>query len=140
MNNYISLNQSVMSDLEPSEGDDMNGNWISPFGVPKGIQIWNDDHGNMRCVKFEYSGGEIGDSWEPLDDRDDPPVRVCVARHTKKIIQVIFGHTINERDFPRIAERLNQKAKSIKAIEEKFNHVMISKIFENWNLVAERVD
>ncbi len=92
MSKTIYLDPSKTADFEPSEGDARNGFWISPFEVPTSIYLrCESGFTDVRAVNFEYSGGETGDLWAELDDRDDPPIAVLRGRYSQKILQLTSG-------------------------------------------------
>ena len=141
MSTTFYLDPRKTAPLEPSEGDERNRSWISPFDVPKSIWLYCDPgFSDVRGVRFDYTGGETGDSWEPLDDRDDPPVTIRPGRHTGKILELTFGRPIAIEDLPGVAERLKLRAVDSRALATRFNYKMISAIFQNWSTVVDRIE
>jgi hypothetical protein len=141
MSKTIYLDPSKTAELEPSEGDERNGFWISPFEVPKAIYLrCETDFADVRSVRFEYSGGETGDVWMDLDERSDPPVTVRRGRSSQKIMELTFGHPISAEQFKSIGARLKTQAQVFKSLAARFNYQMVAGIFQNWAKMVEPLE
>jgi len=137
MNGTIYLDPKKMAPLEPSQRDERNESWISPFEIPKSAHLFCEaGFADIRAVRFEYSGGETGESRMPLDERDDPAILVRYGRHSGKILELTFGRAIPLASLPSVGERLKLRARS-KMIATRFNYEMIAAIFENWSDLTE---
>jgi hypothetical protein len=141
MSKTIYLDPSKTAELEPSEGDDRNGFWISPFEVPRAIYLHCDTgFTDVRAARFAYSGGETGDRWTNLDERDDPPILVRRGRSSEKILELTFGRPVSVSQFNGIGERLRTQAATFKMLAARFNYQMVAAILQNWKLMVERID
>jgi hypothetical protein len=141
MTGSIYLNRSKTSQWEPSEGDDKNGSWISPFEVPRSIHLTSDPRFNcIRVVEFRYSGGETGNRREVLDDSDRPSVLIRSGRHSGKILELAFAYPISLDGLPSIGERLKKKSRTCSQMATRFNYQMVASIFQNWNEAVDPVD
>jgi hypothetical protein len=138
MSKTIYLDPSKTAEFEPSEGDARNGFWISPFEVPKSIFLHCDTgFGDVRAVTFTYTGGETGDTWTDLDDRDDPPILVRRGRSSQKILELTFGRPVSIDQFRSIGDRLKMQAPTFQVLAARFNYQMVAAIFQNWREMVE---
>jgi hypothetical protein len=135
----IYLDRKKTAPLEPSEGDERNGSWISSFDVPQSIKIWGERE-SFSTIWFDYLGGETGDDRRPLDDQEDPSIQVRAGRHTGKILELNFGRSISQSDLPSIGERIAIQAELNRPLATKFNYLMISSIICHWVEVVEIED
>ena len=141
MSTTFYLDSDKTAPLEPWEGDERNGSWISPTEVPRTIALDGDPElSDIRGIRFDYTSGETGDTWEPLDDRDNPPVTIRPGGDTRKILEMTFGHPIAIDDLPGIAERLERRVPGFRKLVTTFNYQMIAAIFQNWSTVADRIE
>jgi hypothetical protein len=141
MSKTIYLDPLKTAPFEPSEGDERNGFWISPFEVPKAIFLrCETGFTDVRAANFKYSGGETGEEWTALDDRSDPPITVRCGRYSSKILELTFGHPISVDQFRSIGERLKVRAQTFKMIATRFNYQMIAAILQNWQKVVEPIN
>jgi hypothetical protein len=141
MSRTINLDPSKTAELEPSEGDDRNGFWISPFEVPKSIYLHcQTGFTDVRAVTFAYTGGEEGDAWADLDERSDPAIKVRRGQYSQKILQLTFGVPVSVDQLQAIGDRLRLRAKTFKVLAARFNYQMIAAIFQNWQKMVEPID
>lgn len=134
MSKSIYLDPEKTALLEPFEGDIHNGSWISPFGVPRRILVWNSSiDGLFRTIRFEYSGGESGSLRASLDEETSPSIQILSGHLSGKIIELNFDPPINEGSFPFVAERLRRRSSGFKVLASKFNYLMIASIFDRWS-------
>jgi hypothetical protein len=141
MSDLVYLDPAKVARYEPSEGDDRDGWWISPFDVPKYIQTTVDEGDLIRVIRFDYTGGETGDprKRQTLDDENDPEILVFVGRYSGKILEMNFGRPIPFSELPAIGERLIRQAKNVHVLSTRFNYLMISNILKHWSEVIDRV-
>jgi hypothetical protein len=141
MSELLYLDPAKVARYEPSEGDERDGWWISPFDVPKYIQMTVDEHGLIRVIRFDYTGGETGDSRkrQALDDEGNPDVLVLVGRYSGKILEMNFGRPISFSDMPAIGERVVRQAHCATVRATRFNYALIADILKHWSEVVDRV-
>jgi hypothetical protein len=141
MSKTIELDPRKTGPLEPSEGDDRNGSWISPFEIPRRIFLHcGSGFRNILAVRFEYAGGETGDTRRDLDDSNDPDVLIRFGRYSGKILELSFGRPISLGELASIGERLKQSSVTFKMNATTLNYRMIAAIFQDWNNVVEPID
>jgi hypothetical protein len=132
MSNTIYLDPSKTAELEPSEGDDRNGYWISPFEVPKSFYLHCETgFKDVRAVSFKYAGGENGKDWTNLDDRTDPSVWIRSGQSSRKILELTFAYPISLEELVSVGERLGERARTFRRLATRFNYQMIAAIFQN---------
>jgi hypothetical protein len=140
-NNVIELDPLRTAPLEPSDGDDRNGFWISPFEVPRKIFLHcGSGRSDILSVRFDYPGGETGDTRGDLDSRNDPEVLIRSGRYTGKILELNFGRPISMGELASIGERLLERSVFFKMKATTFNYRMIAAIFRDWNNVVQPID
>lgn len=142
MSQSIALDPERMAPLEPSENEGPYTTWmISPFEVPKRLDLQcGTGFSDIRSIRFEYTGGETGEDWTPLDDRTDPDAVVRYARETRKILEMTFGRPISLEELPGIGERLMRRSTAFRKMATAFNYRMIGAIFQNWKEAVQPID
>jgi len=141
MNTIIDLDPRRTAGLEPSDGDDRNGFWISPFEVPRKIFLHcAPGFRDIMAVRFEYAGGETGNARRNLDDRNDPDVLIRSGQSTGKILDLTFGRPISLGELAGVGERLERDSGSFKMKATTFNYRIIASIFQDWLNVVKPID
>jgi hypothetical protein len=141
MSNTIYLDRNKTADLEPSEGDERNGFWISPFEVPKSFFLHCETgFKDIRAVTFKYPGGETGRDWASLDDRNDPAVLVRSGQQSQKILELTFARPISLEQLRSVGERLRIRARGFRVLATQFNYKMIAAIFQNWESAVDPIE
>jgi hypothetical protein len=141
MSKTIELDPQRTAPLEPSEGDNRNGFWISPFEVPKKIFLnCGSGFSDILSARFEYAGSETGNTRFELDSRSDPAVLVRSGGYTGKILELTFGRPISLGELARIGDRLLERSATFKMKATTFNYRMIAAIFRDWEKVVQPTD
>ena len=138
MSKTLYLDPVKTAELEPSEGDERNASWISPFEIPRAILVHCEtDFRDIRAITFKYIGSEKGTEWAELDARVDPPVHVRNGQFSHKIMELTFGHPISLKELSSLGARLKAKSRMFNVGATRFNYQMIGSIFEDWDDAVE---
>ena len=138
MSTGLWLDPDITDDLAPFDWDESKrqGTGISPFGIPRAIDVHMTGDNKVAQLEFRYTNKEAGGRSLALVPDDGQAVHLEISSVSFRISEIHLDPPVDRAGLLKVAERLEAGAKSIKPLAVSFSFRMIAVVLQRF---AERI-